>query len=89
MDIEARRPWSLQQDSLTVLWDYAWGSDSDCWSLLHTAGQDNSGSIILQGPTAILCLGTCWGLEDQREPTEDGKGRRQRLQRAEPGLAWI
>jgi hypothetical protein len=64
MDIEAPRPWSLQQDSCTVRWDYAWGSDSDCWSLLHTAGPDNSGRVIrlhLLGPTAIIGAGPAGG----------------------------
>ena len=64
MDIEAPRPWSLQPDSCTVRWDYAWGSDSDCWSLLHTAGPDNSGRVIrlhLLGPTAIIGAGPAGG----------------------------
>ncbi len=64
MDIEALRPWSPQPDSCTVRWDYAWGSDSGCWSLLHTAGQDNSGSVIclhLLGPTAIIGAGPARG----------------------------
>ncbi len=64
MDIEAQRPWSLQPDSCIVRWDYAWGSDSGCWSLLHTAGPDNSGSFIslhLLGPTAIIGAGPAGG----------------------------
>ena len=64
MDIETLRPWSLQPDSGTVRWDYAWGSDSDCWSLLHTAGPDNSGRVIrlhLLGPTAIIGAGPAGG----------------------------
>jgi hypothetical protein len=64
MDIEAPRPWSLQPDSCTVRWDYAWGSDSGCWSLLHTAGLDNSGRVIrlhLLGPTAIIGAGPAGG----------------------------
>ena len=30
MDIEDPRPWSLQPDSCTVRWKYAWGLDSVC-----------------------------------------------------------
>jgi hypothetical protein len=51
------------------------GSASHCWSLLYTAGPDNSGRVIrlhLLGPTAILGSGPCRGREDQRGPTRDG-----------------
>jgi hypothetical protein len=64
LDIEAPRPWSLQPDSCTVRWDCAWGSDSGCWSLLHTAGPDNSGCVIrlhLLGPTSIIGAGPVGG----------------------------
>ena len=88
MDIEDPRPWSLQPDSCTVRWDYARGSDSVCWSLLYTAGQDNSGRVIhlhLLGPAAILGSGP--GREEQRGSTRGGTGGRRRLRRAEPGRA--
>ncbi len=91
MDIEAPRPCSLQPDSCTVRWDYARGSDSDCWSLLHIAGPDNSGGVIrlhLLGPTAILLgSGPCRGPEDQRGPTQNRTSKRRRLLHAEPGRA--
>ena len=86
MDIEDLRPWSLQPDSCTVRWDYARGSDSVCRSLLHTAGQDNSGRVIrlhLLGPAAIPKQGR----EEQRGPARGGTGGRRRLRRAEPGRA--
>ncbi len=64
MDIEAQCGyWSLQ-DSCTIRWDYARGSESVCLSLLHTAGPDNSGRVIrlhLLGPTAILGSGLAGG----------------------------
>ena len=56
-----------------------------CWSLLHTAGQDNSGRVIrlhLPGP-AILGSGPEQGREEQRGPTRGGTGGRRRLRRAE------
>ena len=90
MEIEDPRPWSLQPDSCTVRWDYARGSGSVCWSLLHTAGQDNSGRVIrlhLLGPAAILGSGPEQGREEQRGPTRGGTGGRRRLRRAEPGRA--
>ena len=78
--------------SCTVRWEYAWGSDSVCWSLLHTAGQDNSGRVIrlhLLGPAAIAILGSGpkQEREEQRGPTRGGTGGRRRLRRAEPGRA--
>ncbi len=84
-----RAPGVIQPDPCTVRWDYARGSDSGCWSLLHTAGPDNSGRVIRlhllgQGPAAILGSGPGLGREDQRGPTRDGTGRRRRLRRAEP-----
>ena len=82
--------WSLQPDLCTVRWDYARGSDSVCWSLLHTAGQDNSGRVIrlhLLGPAAILGSGRKPGREEQRGSTRGGTGGRRRLRRAEPGRA--
>ena len=91
MDIEDLNPWSLQPDSCTVRWDYARGSDSVCWSLLHTAGQDNSDRVIrlhLLGPAAIRGSGPKHGREEQRWPTRGGTGGRpRRVRRAEPGRA--
>ena len=66
------------------------GRTRPCWSLLHTAGQDNSGRVIrlhLLGPAAILGSGPEQGREEQRGPTRGGTGGRRRLRRAEPGRA--
>ena len=63
---------------------YARGSDSVCWSLMHTTGQDNSGRVIrlhLLGHAAILGSGPKQGREEQRGSTRGGTGGRQRLQR--------
>ena len=87
MDIEDPHTWILQPDSCTIRWD------SVCWSLLHTAGPDNSGLVIrlhLLGPAAILGSGHKQGRGEQRHggPTRCGTGGRRRLRRAEPGRIW-
>ena len=58
-----------------------------CWSLLHTAGPDNLGSVIrhglhVLGPAAILGPGPKQGREEQRGPTRGGTGGMQRIRQA-------